>query len=112
MKHTVVGDENVPLKKKRLSLSLKKPHRFGPCVTEEEQAVAAKGVVPVNTKVANDWAMRSLQQWMDNRRSSGEEPVPDDLLHCMDPKVVCKWVCIFVQETRKEDGEEYPPSTI
>ena len=31
--------------------------------------------------------------------------MPDDLL-------VCRWMCIFVQETRKENGEEYPSSTI
>lgn len=38
---------------KRLSLSLRKnnPKRFGPFFTEEEQATAAKGVVPANTKV-------------------------------------------------------------
>ena len=53
-------------RKKRLLLSLKKPNRFGACVTEEQHSIAAKGVVPVNTKVANDWALRNLQQWMDH----------------------------------------------
>ena len=65
---------------KRLSLSLKKPNHFGACVTEEQQSIAAKGVVPVDTKVANDWVLRNLRQWMDHRRNCGEEQVPGDLL--------------------------------
>ena len=96
----------------RLSLSLKKPNRFGACVIKEQQSIAAKGVVPVNTKVANDWALRNLRQWKDLCRSFGEEQVPDDLLLCKDADLVCRWMCIFVQETRKKNGEEYPPSTI
>ena len=65
---------------KRLSLSLKKPNHFGACVTEQQQSTAAKGVVPVNTKVANDWTLRNLRQWMDHLRNCGEEQVPEDLL--------------------------------
>ena len=38
--------------------------------------------------------------------------MPDDLLLYKDADLVCRWMCIFVQETRKENGEEYPPSTI
>ena len=49
---------------------------------------------------------------MDHRRSCGEEQAPDDLLLCKDADLVCRWMCIFVQETRKENGEEYQPSTI
>ena len=112
----ITCDENTPPSdpptKKRLSLSLKKPNRFGACVTEEQQSIAAKGVVPANAKVANDWALRNLWQWMDHCRHCGEEQVPDDLLLCKDADLVCRWMCIFVQETRKENGEEYPPSTI
>ena len=61
-------------------MSLKKPNHFGACVTEEQQSIAAKGVVPVNTKVVNDWALRNPWQWMDHRRNCGEVKVPDDLL--------------------------------
>ena len=41
-----------------------------------------------------------------------DEAVPDDLLACEDTDVLCKWMCCFVQETRKENGENYPPSTL
>ena len=41
-----------------------------------------------------------------------EEEVPDYLLLCKDADLFCRWMCIFVQETRKENGEEYPPLTV
>ena len=35
-----------------------------------------------------------------------------DLLECLDPDVVSKWLCHFVMETRQENGEPYPPKSI
>ena len=60
------------------SFYMKNHNCFGACVTEEQQSIAAKGVVPVNTKVADDWALSNLQQWMDHHRSCAEEQVPDE----------------------------------
>lgn len=34
------------------------------------------------------------------------------VLRCDDTQVLCKWLCCFVLETRKEDGSPYPPSTL
>ena len=36
----------------------------------------------------------------------------DDLLLCKNADLVCRWMCTVVEETRKENGEEYPLSTI
>ena len=41
----------------------------------------------------------------------GEVP-PTDLLTCNDPVVVCKWLCVYCMETRREDSKAYPPGTI
>ena len=68
----------------------------------------SKGVVPANT---NKWALKNLEEWMEMRKKI-DEPVPDDLLSCCDAHVVCKWLCRFVQETRKIDGSRYPASSI
>ena len=72
-----------------------------------------KGVVPANTKGSNEWALKNLHAWVSdcNARMS-DEAVPDDLLACEDADTLCKWMCCFVQETRKENGENYPPSTL
>ena len=50
--------------KKRLSLSLseQRKQRFS-LTTEEEVQSLQKGVVPVNTKSANEWALKSLLEW-------------------------------------------------
>ena len=73
---------------------------------------AAKGVVSLNTKVNDDWALRNLRIWMEAGKKNcaeTEEKVPEDR---DDAEVVCKWLCRFVQETRKENGENSPPYSI
>ena len=109
--------EEPPKKKSKHSLSLRKKgksvERFANPVTTEDLAVAAKGVVPVNTKNSTEWALRNLNNWMEdrNRKVPGDK-VPRDLLSVVDAEVLCKWLCCFVQETRKESGERYPPLTL
>ena len=103
--------------KKRLRLSLRKnqkpiQERFS-SVTCEEIKEAAKGVMPANTKSSNEWALKNLRAWISDRNTRmSDEAVPADLLACEDADILCKWMCCFVQETRKENGEKYPPSTL
>ena len=40
------------------------------------------------------------------------EKCPDSLLLQMDPVLLNKWLSIFVAETRKVNGDPYPPSTL
>ena len=61
---------------------------------------------------ANQWALRNFTSWSDMRNKKYDEQVPPDLLGCHDATVVCKWLCCFVQETRKEDGQPYPPRSL
>ena len=71
------------------------------------------GVVPTNTKLSNEWAMRNLNAWMKNRNKvAPDNPVPADLLSCGDASVLCKWLCCYVQETKKENGLPYPATTL
>ena len=46
-----------------------------------------------------------------NRKVPGDK-VPRDLFSVVDAEVLCKWLCCFVQETRKESGERYPLLTL
>ena len=41
-----------------------------------------------------------------------EELVPNDLLTANDPQMLCKHLSRFVVETRKANGDPYPPSTL
>lgn len=38
--------------------------------------------------------------------------MPPDVLKSHDTKLVCRWFCAFVFETRKTDGSRYPPATL
>ena len=109
-------DFQPPNKKQRSSLSLKKKtggERFSKPVTSPQRRDAAKGVVPTNTKLSNEWALRNVNAWMKNRNSiSPSDPVPSDLLSCSDAGTLCKWLCCFVQETKKENGLPYPATTL
>ena len=120
MKRLLSADENQSPSRKRLSLSLRRPEvqlrkppqRFGPLTSEEDVQSAAKGVIPLNTKCSNAWALGNLRSWMETRNSNSDEKVPEDLLSCSEAEVVCKWLCCFVHETQKDNGERYPPATI
>ena len=66
-----------------------------------------------NTEASTQWAMKNYNAWAKSRSLiEPDNPVPHDLLSRNDPELVCKWLCCFVLEMRKEDGSEYPPSTI
>ena len=43
---------------------------------------------------------------------SPDDPVPEDLLSSNDADVMCKWLCLFVMETRQKSGCPYPPSSL
>ena len=37
---------------------------------------------------------------------------PNDILLTENDEVLCNWLCIFVMETRKENGDPYTPRSI
>ena len=41
-----------------------------------------------------------------------EELVPEDILSSTDPSLLCKWLSVFVGETRKKDGTPYPAKSL
>ncbi len=114
------------VEKRRLSLSRKNKKRrnkenrepvenskrFALLVVDETMRIAKQGVVPSNTRSSNQWALKNFNAWTVTRNARNSEQVPDDLLESHDAKLVCKWLCYYVQETRKEDGDPYPPKTL
>ena len=120
MKRLLSADDNQSPSRKRLSLSCRDlKYSYGSChndfvppTSEEDMQSATKGAIPLNMKCSNAWAVGNLHSWMKNRNSNSDEKVPVDLLSCPEAEVVCKWLCRSVHETRKENGERYPPATI
>ena len=80
---------------------------------EEELSQFTKGLVPQNTSKSTKWALNNFEAWMKSRNlSCPDNPVPEDILTCSDPEILNLYLSRFVIETRKANGDDYPPSTL
>ena len=106
--------EDPPAKKRRLSLSLKdrktKQERF----TSDSPKVdkLKRKVVPHNTEKNMEWALKVFRDWMDWRKGEDKEASPQDILVSEDGVAICRWLCKFFTEVRKDDGLEYCPRNL
>ena len=75
--------------------------RFAKPKTSPERQEAAVGVVPKNTHNSSQWALQNFNTWATNRSSLGH-PVPERLLESHDAKLLCKYLSLYVMETRRE----------
>ena len=111
--------ENAPSRKRlKLSLSKSKPQaassRWEFLTVAQQEALAVKHV-PKNTSASTNWAVKNFCEWRKNRNErpglTEEELVPD-ILSSTDPALLCKWLSVFVGETRKKDGTPYPAKSL
>ena len=80
---------------------------------KEELSELAKGLVPENTSKSIKWALNNFEAWMKARNTNyPDDPVPDNILLCSDPELLNLHLSKFIIETRKANGEVYPPSTL
>ena len=94
-------------------MSDKNLSRFAEPLDEQAIAQAKGGLKPRNTEICTQWAVTNFKQWAKQRSEAvPTDPVPDDLLQCHDHERIVKYLCLYVLETRKEDGSRYPPATI
>ena len=100
----------LPKKKRRLSLSLK-GNRFKK-VEETAVTEARKGFVPDNTARSTKWAMGNFEAWKESLQDEDAALYGGDILATDDPKLLCSCLCKYVLETRKENGDPYPPRSI
>ena len=81
--------------------------------SKEELSKLAEGITPANTTKATVWAINNFQQWLASRNSlHPSDPVPNDILQCTDPQLLNNHLYKYVIETRKLNGDLYPPTTI
>ena len=116
------GAENIHAPtRKHLCLSLKKKKeplkeanaRFASPTKKEVFDAASEGVVPTNTRSNTKWAVKTFTEWMEQRNERvAEDPIPHDILKLTEAAPVCKFMRLFVLETRRSDGTPYPPATL
>ena len=102
---------------KKLNLSNKEPS--GECwdFINDDKEDLEKKFVPKNTAASAKWALVNFNAWRQSRNKcfSGnpEKQVPGNFSEGTDdPAALCKRLTLYVAETRKQDGSEYPPKTL
>ena len=89
------------------------PERFASFVDDEKLALLSKGMTPANTDKSTKWALSNFDAWKDARnRKHPTDRVPDDLFVCNDPDILSLHLSRYALETRKTNGQPYPPKTI
>lgn len=87
--------------------------RFKTLVSDIDLEVAKKSAVPYNTNKNTSWAVNIWKQWSANRlqvcTSYSDWPT---LLLIAQPPELNYWLSKFVLETKKANGEFYPPDTL
>ena len=108
------SQDELSQKQSKLSLSLKGKKEKSRFVSPKKNLESyQKAFVPKNTEVNTSWAKRNFQEWSRayNERHP-ESPCPDDLLLTDNAEDLSFWLQKYVLETRKRNGEQYPPKTI
>ena len=110
--HKEKANQEAPVLKEK-NCSADSSDRFTFVASDEMLKKASNGVAPINTEYSTLWAEKNILSWAENcNKKMPHDPVPIDLLHSHDPELVCKYLCCFAMETRKENGELYPPAII
>ena len=77
------------------------------CSADELQKFK-EGNCPKNTAKNNEWALRNFHAWRvaRNEQHGPDYQCPEDVFDD-ESKAACDWLCKFVCETRRADGQEY-----
>ena len=84
-------------------------------LSSEELGSLCKPNVPRNTQTSTKWALDNFHAWLSHRNSNAEsegDKCPETLLEDMDSAQLNKWLAVYITETKKVNGEPYPPSTL
>ena len=95
--------------------SLKPSHLWSFIIDQEEEL--SERHVRKSTEATTKWVLANFNAW---RQGSNEafacdpnQQVPSDLLQITeDSERLCKWLTLYVAETRKQNGSRYPSKTI
>ncbi|XP_076083571.1 uncharacterized protein LOC143054444 [Mytilus galloprovincialis] len=83
--------------------------RFTTVVTDEEMSNLVNDKMNANTKKNTKWAVGVFNQWR-SFRAQNRDPILE--LHMMNAECMNYWLERFVMETRKQNGDEYPPKSL
>ena len=87
--------------------------RFDFNITSDDLSKFMEGNTPANTEKSTSWAIRNFEEWQRARNVKfPNDTCPEDIFVQPDKSKICEWLCKFISETRKSDGEEYTPRSL
>ena len=92
----------------------KKQKRFQTLSCEELDKLSTP-YIPKNTESSTKWAVENFNSWLSHRNLSAKseaDKCPVTLLEDMDSTQLNKWLAVYMAETRKVNGDAYPPATL
>ena len=85
--------------------------RFAAPVTSNDVQQAEEAAVPKSTRNDTKWCMKLWDLWSSQRPScSTEAAIPT--ITALNNDQLQHWLCRFILEVRKENGQHYPPATL
>ena len=91
------------------SLQNKCPARFAVPLTSTELQRACTKFTCANTKKNNTWATKVFDDWLSECNKTAQQTFPDVLQSRL---TIDRVLSAFVLESRRKDGESYPPNTL
>ena len=71
---------------------------------------------PRNTLRNNKWAVNHFTRWQEehNEKFAGdpENQIPADILKNTDPNLLTKWLSLYAEEARRQDGKLFPANSV
>ena len=86
------------------------PARFAEPKSNSEVQQAQASAVPDNTQRTTAWCLNIWHEWSASRRERSYDYPPPP--HICTVKQLNEWLCNFVLEIRRKDGNKYPPNTL
>ena len=82
-------------------------------VTPDELSKLKEGDCPANTLKNNVWALKTFEEWRVTRNTRyPADPCPEEILIMDNKQILCEWLCKFISEVRKANGQEYTPHSL
>ena len=84
--------------------------KFSQVVSNEDITRTMHSAIPQKTQRDNKYCYNLWNDWVSHRENSNGETIP--LLHNITVKELQHWLCAFVLEVRKKDGNAFIPNTL
>ena len=88
--------------------------RFDFNITSDDLSKFMEGETPANTEKSRTWAIKNFEEWSKCKNTKFLSDLCPEL-NCLaeeDRSLICEWLCKFISETRKSNGEEYTPRSL